>query len=131
MTELVRICGVGIIGGMLAIMLRRERYETALVVTLVTSVIIGGQVVLGVGELLSEMNNIIAECGVDIKYFSLCVKAVGLAYVSQLGAEILRDAGEGAIASKVEAAGKISILLLTMPVITSFLRLCLKAVNSI
>ena len=131
MTELVRICGVGIIGGMLAIMLRRERYETALVITLVTSVIIGGQVVLGVGELLSEINNIIAECGVDIKYFSLCVKAVGLAYVSQLGAEILRDAGEGAIASKVEAAGKISILLLTMPVITSFLRLCLKAVNSI
>lgn len=131
MTELVRICGVGIIGGMLAIMLRRERYETALVVTLVTSVIIGGQVVLGVGELLSEINKIIAECGVDIKYFSLCVKAVGLAYVSQLGAEILRDAGEGAIASKVEAAGKISILLLTMPVITSFLRLCLKAVNSI
>ena len=131
MIELVRICGVGIIGGMLAIMLRRERYESALVVTLVTSVIIGGQVVLGVGELLSEMNNIIAECGVDIKYFSLCVKAVGLAYVSQLGAEILRDAGEGAIASKVEAAGKISILLLTMPVITSFLRLCLKAVNSI
>ena len=131
MTELVRICGVGIIGGMLAIMLRRERYETALVVMLVTSVIIGGQVVLGVGELLSEINNIIAECGVDIKYFSLCVKAVGLAYVSQLGAEILRDAGEGAIASKVEAAGKISILLLTMPVITSFLRLCLKAVNSI
>ena len=131
MTELVRICGVGIIGGLLAIMLRRERYETALVVTLVTSVIIGGQVVLGVGELLSEINNIIAECGVDIKYFSLCVKAVGLAYVSQLGAEILRDAGEGAIASKVEAAGKISILLLTMPVITSFLRLCLKAVNSI
>ena len=131
MTELVRICGVGIIGGMLAIMLRRERYETALVVTLVTSVIIGGQVVLGVGELLSEINKIIAECGVDIKYFSLCVKAMGLAYVSQLGAEILRDAGEGAIASKVEAAGKISILLLTMPVITSFLRLCLKAVNSI
>ena len=131
MIELVRICGVGIIGGMLAIMLRRERYETALVVTLVTSVIIGGQVVLGVGDLLSEINKIIAECGVDIKYFSLCVKAVGLAYVSQLGAEILRDAGEGAIASKVEAAGKISILLLTMPVITSFLRLCLKAVNSI
>ena len=131
MIELVRICGVGIIGGMLAIMLRRERYETALVVTLVTSVIIGGQVVLGVGELLSEINKIIAECGVDIKYFSLCVKAVGLAYVSQLGAEILRDAGEGAIASKVEAAGKISILLLTMPVITSFLRLCLKAVNFI
>ena len=131
MTELVRICGVGIIGGMLAIMLRRERYEIALVVTLVTSVIIGGQVVLGVGELLSEIYKILAECGVDIKYFSLCVKAVGLAYVSQLGAEILRDAGEGAIASKVEAAGKISILLLTMPVITSFLRLCLKAVNSI
>ena len=51
--------------------------------------------------------------------------------MSQFAAEILRDGGESAIASKVEAAGKISILLLTMPVIMSFLRICLKVVNGI
>ena len=131
MTELLRICAVGLSGGMLAIMLGRERRETAIVITLITSVIIGGQVVMGVGEVLVGIDGIIAECGVDIKYFGLCIKAMGLAYVSQLGAEILRDGGEGAIAAKVEAAGKIAILLLTMPVIMSFIRLCLKAVNSI
>lgn len=131
MTQLVRICAIGLTGGLLALTLRETRREMALLITLVTSVIIAIQVVMSVGYLLGDINNIIAECGVDIKYFTICIKAVGLSYVSQFAAEILRDSGENAIASKVESAGKISILLLTMPVILSFLRLCLEVINSI
>ena len=131
MSELVKISAVGLAGGLLALTLRKERQEFALVITLVTSVIIAGQVISSVGELLYDIEEIVSECGVDIKYFTVCIKALGLSYVSQFAAEILRDGGEGAIASKVEAAGKISILLLTMPVIMSFLRICLKVVNGI
>ncbi len=131
MSDIIKITAVGLSGGLLALTLRKERQEMALIITLVTSVIIAGQVVVMIGGLLIEINDIIAECGVDVKYFSVCVKAVGLSYVSQFGAEILRDGGEGAIASKVEAAGKVAILLITMPVILSLLRLCLKVVQGI
>lgn len=131
MTELLKISAVGIAGGLLAVTLRKERSDMALLVALVTSVIIALRVVTATGELLGDINDIIAKCGVDIKYFALCIKAVGVAYVSQFGAEILRDSGESAIASKVEAAGKVSILLLTMPVILSFLQLCVKVVKGI
>lgn len=131
MTELIKICAVGISGGLLALTLRKERQELALIIALITSVIIAGEVVVGIGDLLTEINSVIAECGVDIKYFEVCIKAVGLSYVSQFASEILRDSGETAIASKVEAAGKVAILLLTMPVILSFLRLCLRVVETI
>ncbi len=131
MTELVRICAVGLAGGLLALTVRDSRREMALIISLATSVIIAVWVVLSIGDLLGEINNIIAECDVDVKYFAVCIKAVGLSYLSQFTAEILRDGGENAVASKVEAAGKISILLITMPVILSFLRLCVKVVNTI
>ncbi len=131
MTELAKITAVGIIGGLLALTLKKQKPEMALVISLITSVIIAGEVILGVGDLIGEIRDIIEECGIDIKYFGVCIKAVGLAYISQFAAEILRDSGEGAIASKVEAAGKIAILILTMPVLTAFLRLCMKAVNGI
>lgn len=131
MNELAKITAVGLVGGLLALMLRRQKPEIALLISLITSVIVAGQVIIGIGELVSEITNIVTECGVDIKYFAVCIKSVGLAYISQFAAEILRDSGETAIATKVEAAGKVSILLITMPVIVSFLRLCIKVVNGL
>lgn len=131
MNEIVKISATGLIGGLLALTLRRQKPEIALLVSLITSVIIAGQVIAGVGELANQLADIVSECGMDIKYFTVCIKAVGLAYISQFAAEILRDGGEAAVASKVEAAGKVAILLLTMPVIISFLRLCLKVVNGL
>ena len=41
--------------------------------------------------------------------------------MTQLGAELCRDAGEGAIASKIEFGGKIMIVALSVPVMYSFL----------
>ena len=94
-------------------------------------IIIFGQIISGVGDVANEIGQIANESGIDIKYFAICIKSIGIAYISQFAAEILRDGGEGAIASKVERAGKISILALTMPVLESFLRLCIRLVNEI
>lgn len=131
MNEICKIVAAGMCGGLLSLMLKQQKPELALVISLLTSVIIAAEIMVGVGKAVAELTNIVESCGMNMKYFTVCIKAVGLAYVSQFAAEILRDGGENAIASKVEAAGKISILVLTLPVITSFLRLCIKAVNGI
>lgn len=131
MNDLIKIVGIGFMGGMMALTIRKERPEFALLTVLITSVVILGYVVSSVDTLISDMRALIEECGMDIKYFVICIKAVGMAYIAQFAAEILRDGGENSIASKVEAAGKISILVITMPVMTSFLRLCIRIVNEI
>lgn len=131
MNGLARIAAIGMTGGLLALILKSRSRESAVLVTLITSVVIAGAILSDVAELISEIYSIMEKCEIDMKYFAVCIKAVGLAYISQFGAEILRDSGEGAIASKVEAAGKIAILLLTMPVLKAFLELCIKVVNGI
>lgn len=131
MNDIIRIIGIGFTGGMLALTVRKQKPEMAVMISLVTSVIILGYVVHAIGAVTDELRSLIDECGVDIKYFTVSIKAVGIAYIVQCAAEILRDSGEGAIASKVEAAGKLCILALAMPVMTSFLRLCVRVVNGI
>lgn len=131
MNDLIKITGIGFMGGMMALTVRKERPEFALMTALITSAVILGYTVASVSGLVGDMCMLIEECGMDIKYFSVCIKAVGLAYISQFAAEILRDGGENAIASKIEAAGKISILVITMPIMSSFLSLCVRIVNEI
>lgn len=131
MNDLVKITGIGFMGGMMALTVRKERPEFALMTVLITSAVILGYTIASVSGIVGDMCVLIEECGMDIKYFSVCIKAVGLAYISQFAAEILRDGGENAIASKIEAAGKISILVITMPIMSSFLSLCVRIVNEI
>jgi stage III sporulation protein AD len=131
MNELIKIAGVGFVGGMLALTIKKDKPEAALLTALGTAVLILISVTEKIGGIINDLRIMIENCGVDIKYFVIAIKAVGIAYIAQFTAEILRDCGEGAIASKVEAAGKISILSLAMPVMTSFLELCVRVVNSI
>lgn len=131
MNELLKIAGVGFIGGMLALTVKKDKPEAALMTALGTSVLILISVTEKIGGIINDLRIMTENCGVDIKYFVIAIKAVGIAYIAQFAAEILRDCGEGAIASKVEAAGKIFILSLAMPVMTSFLELCVRVVNGI
>lgn len=131
MNELIKIIGTGFIGGMLALTVRRQKPEFAVLIALVTSAVILGSVAESVGGIIESLRRVTEECGVDIKYFELIIKVVGVAYLAQFAAEILRDSGENAVASKVEAAGKICIMTLVLPVMTSFLELCIKVVNSV
>ena len=131
MNELLKIAGVGFIGGMLALTIKKDKPEAALMTALGTSVLILISVTEKIGGIINDLRIMIENCGVDIKYFVIAIKAVGIAYIAQFAAEILRDCGEGAIASKVEAAGKIFILSLAMPVMTSFLELCVRVVKGI
>jgi stage III sporulation protein AD len=55
---------------------------------------------------------------VNAVYFQTILKIMGIAYVTEFGAQIVRDAGQEAIASKIELAGKVLIMVLAIPIIT-------------
>ena len=131
MNSLMKIIGAAFIGGMLALTVKKDKPELAVLTALGTSVLILISLTEKVGVIINDLRVMIENCGVDIKYFVIAIKAVGIAYIAQFAAEILRECGESAIASKVETAGKLSILSLAMPVMTSFLELCVRVVNSI
>lgn len=131
MSDVIKIAGVAFMGGMLALTVKKDKPEFALLISLVTALIISIEIIIGVGNVVSQLEAIVVSAGMEIKYLAVCIKAVGCAYVTQFAAEILRDAGEGAIAGKVEMAGKVTILLFTIPILSAFLEMCIKVVKSV
>ena len=131
MSDIMKIAGIGFMGGMLALTVKKDKPEFALLISLVCAIIIAFEVIKGVGNVMGQIDRIIVQCGIDIMYLEVSLKAMGIAYVSQFAAEILRDGGEGAFASKVEMAGNVAILIITVPVLGALLEMCLKVVQSI
>ena len=67
--------------------------------------------------------------GLESQYLHMVIKIIGVAYLSQFASELCRDAGEGSMASKIELAGKVMILTLSMPVIYRLLDLVSDIIN--
>src|SRR5699024_11387136 len=59
------------------------------------------------------------KASVDGVFMKTILKIIGIAYIAELGASITKDAGLSSVASKIELAGKIFILLLAIPIITA------------
>lgn len=126
--DIFKIIGVGLIGGILSMTVKQYKKEYALLVALATVTVI---LFFTLETAISQISLITEKSGVDTRYFTAVMKVVGVAYITQFGAEILRDGGEGAIALKVELAGKVFILGLTLPIVTEFLEVCVNALSAV
>ena len=80
-------------------------------------------------QIADYIDRITAYISVNITYIDVILKMIGLAYVCQFSSDLCRDAGYNAIASQVEMAGKISLILLSMPVLMSVIDLVVKIVE--
>lgn len=129
--DIFRIIGIGLVGGILSMTVKQYKKEYAVLVGLATVLCILFFTLDTLEEAIASVMLITEKSGVDTRYFVAVMKVVGVAYITQFGAEILRDGGEGAIALKVELAGKVFILGLTLPIITEFLEVCVNALSAV
>lgn len=65
---------------------------------------------------------------VNIIYVQTILKIIGIAYIAEFAAQITKDAGQGAIASKIELAGKILILAMAIPILTVMIETIIKLI---
>ncbi|MCM0650376.1 stage III sporulation protein AD [Clostridium swellfunianum] len=75
---------------------------------------------------LQLLQQLALKANIDFVYLNTIFKILGIAYLATFCAEICRDAGEGSIAKHVEFAGKILILVLSIPILMAVLQSILK-----
>lgn len=121
--NIFKIVGLGLSAAVLAVFIKNWRSEIAIQISLVAATIMFFMAVPYLKALLEMFRDISNRIGLDVRYINLVLKVIGIAYVAQFGAELCRDSGESALASKIEFGGKIMIVTLSMPVLYSFLEI--------
>ncbi len=122
--DIFKIIGVSITSVFLALAVKQERREMALLISLAAGIVIFFSVLQSLSEVVETFRGITEQSGIDSRYFSIALKITGISYCTRFAASVCRDAGETAVAEKVELAGKVVIMAMTAPVIKSFMALC-------
>ena len=106
-----------IVAAILALTLKQYSPQIAVVVSVGAGVLLFGYIAASLLPVLQEVLSIslLSEGGAE--NIGTLFKCLGVCYVVQLAADSCRDAGQQAIASKVELAGKVTVLALALPML--------------
>jgi stage III sporulation protein AD len=126
--QILQVVGIGLVSTVIIIILRKQRPEMALQVSIAAGLIIFMLIASKLSSVLELLEDYAERAEIKPLYFSVVLKITGIAYITEFGSEVCRDAGENAIASKIELAGKVIIVVLAVPVITSLLDLIMKVI---
>ena len=116
----IRVSAIGILCAVTGLLLRPVKPEFAGLVRIAGGILIFGAVALGIGEAVHEAAALFSADGME-QYVSVMLRALGIALLTRICTDLCRDAGESAVASGVELAGKAAILALCLPMIGEIL----------
>lgn len=119
--DIMKIVGIGLIATILAIILREEKPEIAIQVSIVTGLIIFIFVITKLNSVVEVLKYFAAKTNIDLLYFTVILKVIAVAYITEFGAQVCKDAGESSIASKIEFGGKVLIMIMAIPILAALM----------
>jgi len=119
--DILKIAMLGIAACLLAIQLKAQKGEYALFISMAACICIFFFIITKLEIVLDAIAKMQEYVKMDTKYAAILMKMIGITYVSEFSSNLCKDAGYQAIASQIEMFGKLSILVISMPVLLSLL----------
>lgn len=122
----VALAGFALVAVVALVVLRTARPEIATLLALAVTAVIFAAILPDILQIIHLLRNLAAQGGVNSDYLGAVLRIVGVAYLTEFGAQVARDAGEGAVASKVELGGKVLVLTMALPILLGILQLVVR-----
>ena len=124
--EIIKIIGVGLISLIIIIILKQYKPDFAIYISILAGAIILLLVMdklSGIASLLSSIQN---KANINNQFLVILLKITGIAFLTEYASSICKDAGESAIATKIDLGGKVLIIAISIPIIQALLELIIK-----
>ena len=129
MQTLLSVMGILLCGGLLAAVLRTQRPELAMCLGLAAGAAVLILLMRELTPVLVQLKRFADAAAIPAVYPVAVLKAAGITVLTQLTADTCRDAGESALASKAELAGRVLLLALAVPLFGDLLEMVAVLVN--
>ncbi|MBO5478908.1 MAG: stage III sporulation protein AD [Clostridia bacterium] len=124
--DIVKIIGIAFLAVIIILILKQYRPEFAMYVSILAGAII---ILMSLGKLdgiINLLNTIATKTSANGQFLGILLKITGIAFLTEFAVSVCKDSGETAIASKVDLGGKIIIIAISIPIISSLLETVIK-----
>ncbi|MCI3920177.1 stage III sporulation protein AD [Paenibacillus sp. TRM 82003] len=124
--DMIQIVGFGLVAAVLVLIVKEQKAMMAFLLAAFAGVVIFLFLVGKIADIIAMLERLADQSNVNMVFFQTILKIIGIAYIAEFGAQVVRDAGQEAIASKIELAGKVLIMVLAIPIISVIVETVMK-----
>lgn len=118
---MIKIALFALIALVVVIVLRQYHPEYALLTATVSGGIILIFLLAKLTEPIFALTDLLSEYGVSKGHISYILKSLGICIITKFSADLCNDFGQTSLGSKVEMAGKVTLLILSLPILKNIL----------
>lgn len=123
MEEVFKIVAFAIISVVLILLLKEQKPEISLMLTMAASIFIMFFAINKMSAIFELLDILVSKSGINKEFLTIILKITVIAYIVEFGKNICIDAGQSSIATKLEMAGKVIIVVLSLPIISSLVNI--------
>jgi stage III sporulation protein AD len=120
--DMIKIVLIGLSAVFLSMLAGSIKREYSYLIALAASVLIFSYGMSRISGIVQEMRSFEESIGIDHEYVTILLKMTGIAYIGQFAVSLCRDAGQGAIAGQIGFVSKISMLVISIPVLEALVK---------
>lgn len=124
--DIIKIICIGFLSLIITIVLKEYRKEYAVYVVIICGALILFYSLSTVSSIVNFLNEISRNKGFNSEFISCLLKITGISILTEYAVSICKDSGESSIASKIDFGGKIIIISMSIPIISSTLESLIK-----
>ncbi|MBN6888826.1 stage III sporulation protein AD [Cytobacillus horneckiae] len=116
--DILKIVGIALIATFLALVVKEQKPNFAFLLVVFVGCTIFLYLIDQIYMIIHMIEKLAVNANVNMVYLETILKIIGIAYIAEFASQITKDAGQGAMAAKIEMAGKIFILAMAIPILT-------------
>lgn len=126
MVELFKIIGIGLLTLIAYLIIKPLKPELAIFVSMVGSIVVILSCIDGLMQIITTMTSFVEKTGINTGLFGCILKIIGVGYVVEFASSICNSAGNSSIAEVITLAGKITILVISLPILNNLINLIIE-----
>jgi len=126
--NIVKLCTFCLIAIVLILIVKEHNKSIAILISLVASIAVLITVVANIEPIVVILEDLSGKAQVESKYLLLILKVAGISYLVEFGKNVCCDSGESALGTKLELAGKVAIVTLTIPILSEILEIIINLI---
>lgn len=118
MSLIIKLIGLGFLICLINPILKKHSPQTAAAVTILASVTVFSYILNYFSGIISRLKGMTSLYNISLSHGEVIIKVILIAWICEYCGAIIEDAGEKAVAKKIEFAGKIVIFVIIFPILT-------------
>lgn len=119
---MVKIAVLGLVTIFLTMIAGSVKREYGIAVMIGAALLLGVYSISSIERMVTRIREFESAIGMEREYLDILLRMLGIAYLTQFVVSLCRDAGNCAVAGQIGIVGKISMMLVSFPILEALLR---------